>query len=91
MEAENKWRLSRERLRALTTRLESVREEEASRIAREIHDDLGQKLTGLKMDLLRAEQKIEGLECSQPVNSLLDIIALHPFPFLALCKFGFPE
>ena len=44
-------RRSNERLRALTSRLETLREEESIRIAREIHDDLGQSLTGLKMDL----------------------------------------
>jgi len=40
-----------ERLRALTAHVQSVREEERTRIAREIHDELGQALTGLKMDL----------------------------------------
>jgi PAS domain S-box-containing protein len=40
-----------EKLRALSTRLQSVREEERASIAREIHDDFGQRLTGLKMDL----------------------------------------
>jgi signal transduction histidine kinase len=44
-------RRSNERLRALTGRLETLREEESIRIAREIHDELGQSLTGLKMDL----------------------------------------
>jgi two-component system, NarL family, sensor histidine kinase UhpB len=38
-------------LRALTAHLQSVREEESTRIAREIHDDLGQTLTAVKMDL----------------------------------------
>jgi signal transduction histidine kinase len=38
-------------LRALAARYESVREEERSRIAREVHDELGQALTGLKIDL----------------------------------------
>jgi signal transduction histidine kinase len=42
---------SQENLRALTTHLQSVREKEQTRIAREIHDELGQSLTGLKMDL----------------------------------------
>jgi signal transduction histidine kinase len=44
-------RASEESLRALAARLQSVREEERARIAREIHDHLGQALTGLKMDL----------------------------------------
>lgn len=43
--------LSRERLRELAHHLQSVREEEARRIAREIHDELGQALTALKIDL----------------------------------------
>jgi PAS domain S-box-containing protein len=38
------------KLRALSAHLQSVREEERIRIAREIHDVLGQALTGLKMD-----------------------------------------
>ncbi len=42
---------SRERLRNLAARLHQVREEERSLIAREIHDELGQALTGIKMDV----------------------------------------
>jgi len=72
--AEEALKKSRAQLRALSARLQSVREEEATRMAREIHDDLGQKLTGLKMDLLRAERKIEGLQSSPTINSLLDTI-----------------
>jgi PAS domain S-box-containing protein len=49
--AEERLRDSREQLRALTAHQEKVREEERTRIAREIHDELGQALTGLKMDL----------------------------------------
>jgi PAS domain S-box-containing protein len=41
---------SHEQLRSLSARLEQVREEERTRIAREIHDNLGQALTGLKLD-----------------------------------------
>jgi signal transduction histidine kinase len=44
-------RTSRQQLRALTARLQRVREEERTGIAREIHDELGQALTGLKMDI----------------------------------------
>ena len=39
-------------LKALSDRLLVVQEEERSRIARELHDDLGQSLTALKMDII---------------------------------------
>ena len=42
---------SRDELRDLGTRLRSIREEESTRIAREIHDQLGQMLTAMRMDL----------------------------------------
>ena len=42
---------SHEQLRSLSAHLESVREEERTHIAREIHDELGQMLTALKIDL----------------------------------------
>ena len=48
---EQRLRASEENLRALASHLESVREEERVRIAREIHDELGQALTGLKYDI----------------------------------------
>ena len=49
--AEEKLRKSLDQLRALTTYLQYVREEERTRIAREVHDELGQALTGLKLDM----------------------------------------
>jgi signal transduction histidine kinase len=42
---------SREELRSLSRHLQTVREEEKARIAREVHDELGSTLTALKMDL----------------------------------------
>ena len=42
---------SRNQLAALAVRLETVREEERGRIALEVHDVLGQALTGLKLDV----------------------------------------
>lgn len=44
-------RVSREQLRALASRLQKVREEERTEVSREIHDELGQALTGLKLDI----------------------------------------
>jgi len=49
--AEEEVRKSRERLRNLSERLQSLLEEERTRISREIHDELGQALTALKIDL----------------------------------------
>lgn len=49
--AEAALRTSEEQLRALSARLQSAREAEGTRIAREIHDELGGALTGLKWDL----------------------------------------
>jgi signal transduction histidine kinase len=51
MRAEERLRQSHAHLRALSIHLQSVREEERIRIAREVHDELGQSLTGLKLQL----------------------------------------
>jgi len=49
--AEKQLRESHEQLRALSVYLQRVREEERTRIAREVHDELGQALTSCKLDL----------------------------------------
>jgi signal transduction histidine kinase len=50
--AEQQMQESERNLKALSDRLLSVQEQERTRIAREIHDDLGQSLTALKMDVI---------------------------------------
>ncbi|HEV2667825.1 MAG TPA: histidine kinase, partial [Blastocatellia bacterium] len=55
--AERQLDLSRRQMRALSARQGMFREQERTHIAREIHDQLGQMLTGLKMDLRWAEKK----------------------------------
>ena len=56
--AETELRASEERLRALSAKVQSAREEEGARIAREIHDELGSALTGLKWDLERVDKEL---------------------------------
>lgn len=56
--AEEDLKNSREQLRALAARIESMREEEGKRIAREVHDNLGQALTVLNMNLFELESQI---------------------------------
>ncbi|WP_375507380.1 response regulator [uncultured Caballeronia sp.] len=51
---------SRERLRELSAYLEAIREEERRRIAMEIHDELGQVLTALKMDVALLKMRLVG-------------------------------
>ncbi|HEY7128809.1 MAG TPA: PAS domain-containing protein [Nitrospira sp.] len=51
--AENQLQRSFELLRTLSQRLDVVREQERTRIARELHDELGVRMTCMKMDLAR--------------------------------------
>jgi signal transduction histidine kinase len=57
--AEEEVRHSREQLRNLYRRLELVREEERTRMSREIHDELAQALTALKMEISLLDKKLE--------------------------------
>jgi signal transduction histidine kinase len=59
--AEGELKVSREQLRALAARLEHMREEEGKRIAREVHDNLGQALTVLNMNLFELDSDISEL------------------------------
>ncbi len=67
---------SRQELRDLTARLQSVREKERTRISHEIHDELGQALTGLKLDLAwiatRLRDRPELLERARSVVARID-------------------
>jgi len=64
-----------QKLRALTAHIQSVREEERTRIAREIHDELGQALTGLRMDLSWLEKRLPG-DLTQPAAKIRSMFGL---------------
>jgi two-component system sensor histidine kinase UhpB len=63
---------SRQQLRALTGRLQVSREEERTTVAREIHDDLGQVLTALKINLDWIERNISERENDPSLNPVLE-------------------
>jgi two-component system sensor histidine kinase UhpB len=67
---------SRERLQALTSHLQVVREDERQRIAREVHDELGQALTALNMDVhwLRKRLPREASALTAKVESMAGLI-----------------
>jgi len=57
--AEQAQQRAREELRELSANLQNIREDEKTRIARELHDDLGQQLTALKMDISTVEEALD--------------------------------
>jgi len=69
--AEERVRRSEEELRALAGRLQSIREEEQTRIARDLHDELGQALTALKMQLRSLESRTSAID-PENVHGVLD-------------------
>ncbi len=67
---------SEEELRSLSIHLQNVREEERKTIAREIHDELGQILTVLRMDIswLKKRLKNDQSELQEKSNSIIKMI-----------------
>lgn len=66
----------RRKLRELSSHLEEVRERERARIARELHDELGQGLTVLRIDLVRLSNRLAELSPAQAREQLLASIAM---------------
>jgi signal transduction histidine kinase len=67
---------SNESIRQLAQRLEDVREEERARIAREIHDELGQQLTGLKMDISWTEKGLRAGDVGEAADKMQEALGL---------------
>jgi len=75
--SELKWleqaRAASEGFRRLSARIQSLREEERTRISREIHDELGQQLTGIKMQLRLIENHIADRD-DRSLNPIIDAL-----------------
>ncbi len=68
----NSLKLSSNNLRKLTKHLNKIREEERKEISREIHDDIGQALTALKLDLswIQKKGKIDDQEIIAKIDEM---------------------
>ena len=67
-------RESEEKLRRLAAHLISIREEERTHIAREIHDELGQVLTGLKMEVTWLAKRLKEKVLIEKTDSMCQLI-----------------
>ena len=77
VEEEDELRRSQEQMRTLSDRLLTLREEERAHISRSIHDDIGQLLSGLKMDLAWLKRRLNPeqeplLDKTEAMSRLID-------------------
>lgn len=76
-QVEDRLRETGMQLRKLAQHIEAVREEERTRVAREVHDDLGQMLTALHMDVGWLDRHVPAADAAiqQKLDSMADLIA----------------
>ena len=74
--ADEALRESREELKHLSANIQRVREEEKTRIARELHDDLGQQLAALKIEVARIENRADAARTALAGADLRNIYVL---------------
>ncbi|MGB4063626.1 MAG: PAS domain-containing sensor histidine kinase [Azonexus sp.] len=67
-------RLSRERLRELAAYINTAREEQRARIARELHDVVGGMLTSMKLDIHRINRRIDDPELLEITADLSQLV-----------------
>ncbi len=77
IKAEKDLEQSYQSVRALSEHLQFIREEERTHIAREIHDELGQQLTVMMMDIAWLDKKINSTEIAlkQKVNEMREMLS----------------
>ncbi len=74
--AEEEIKESKRQLEQLYKRLNDIRENERLEISREIHDELGQSLTALKMDLNWTKENLtDKMLVAKKFNSMIDIVS----------------
>lgn len=65
---------ARERLEILTRQLLETQEMERRRLARELHDEIGQSLSLVKIDLHTTQQLLQPTELAAPLNESVDLV-----------------
>ncbi len=75
-DTEKKLKTSYEQIRSLATHIEKVQEEEKIKMAREIHDELGQRLVVLKMDfaIIAKEKSRLTDDARQRIDTIFDLL-----------------
>lgn len=77
---------TRDQLRALASRLLSIQEEQQKRISREIHDELGQAMTALKIDLVWLQgQLAERPDLQQKIQQMVPLISVTIATIQRIC------
>jgi two-component system sensor histidine kinase UhpB len=74
MESDAQLRQSREILRKLSSYLQAAREDERTTIARRVHDELGQALTALKMDIAWISCRREATAIEEKKKTMTELI-----------------
>jgi two-component system, NarL family, sensor histidine kinase UhpB len=73
-QAESELKNSLEQLHQLTQHIEKVREEERVAISRELHDDLGQALTAVNIDMRLIKQNITNPDAISRINKVSALV-----------------